>query len=411
MNAIILISFLIEVGVLLYLEKKAWNTIYTPLSVLMLPYLIVLLITIMISGHFGFDKMCYPSILVWSVALLVFAIPSQYLGYSLQKNGKPYYSVMECPEMPPLLLWISVLVCLGLLFRFKQAFGSSPFSIGTEEFTESFDGKGVWSHISRLNSIMLTVTIFFVDRKHRYLWIIILMQLVLLVIHNVKGWIFVPVVAGMIMRLSVGKSKLTFRFVLFTVLGVVGVFIAVYLLALVVGDNVALNGQVVGFIFRHVIHYLTSGILGFSTDMLNGFPDRGDFELNIAQFVNIFKALTGDHDYLSTINPLYYNTGFNLTNVRTMFGTIFINSNYVSFVLTVFVISCVINLVQVLSIRHNGLYANLILSYFCSLLFMGWFDNFFSQLATIEVPGWILALWLADRLIHKKDLETEVMTI
>ena len=118
MGLLILISFLIEVGVLLYLEKKAWNTLYTPLNLLMLPYLIVLIITILISGHFGFDKMYYPSILIWSVGLLAFAIPSQYLGYSLQKNGKPHHKVMEYQDMPALLVWLTVLVCLGLLFRF-----------------------------------------------------------------------------------------------------------------------------------------------------------------------------------------------------------------------------------------------------------------------------------------------------
>lgn len=410
MGLLILISFLIEVGVLLYLEKKAWDTLYTPLNLLMLPYLIVLIITILISGHFGFDKMYYPSILIWSVGLLVFAIPSQYLGYSLQKNGKPHYKVMEYQNMPAFLVWLTVLVCLGLLFRLKQALGSA-FTIGTDEFTEVFDGKGFWSHISRLNTVLLSVAIFFVDRKHRYLWFIILVQFILLFIHNVKGWIFIPVVTGMLMRLASGKTILSFRLVLITILGVIVVFFAVYLLALVVGDNVTFNIQVVEFIFRHIIHYLTSGVLGLSTDMVNGFPDSGGFELNIAQFVNLGKVLIGDHEYLSTINPLYYHTGFNLTNVRTMFGTIYINANHVSFILTVLVISSIINLSKVLSIRYNGLYPNLILSYFCSLLFMGWFDNFYSQLAAIEVPALILVLWLADRVMHKKEQETEAVMI
>ena len=75
-DILILVSFLIEVAVLLYLELKAWKSLYTPLNFLMLPYVIVLLISIAISGNFGFVDFYYPSILLWSVGLLIFAVPS-----------------------------------------------------------------------------------------------------------------------------------------------------------------------------------------------------------------------------------------------------------------------------------------------------------------------------------------------
>ena len=62
-DILILISFLLEVAVLFYLEMKAWKTLYTPLVFLMVPYVIVLLISIAISGNFGFVEFYYPSIL------------------------------------------------------------------------------------------------------------------------------------------------------------------------------------------------------------------------------------------------------------------------------------------------------------------------------------------------------------
>ena len=221
MGLLIFLSLFIEVGVLLYLELKAWDTLFTPLNILMLPYLVVLLISVGISGHMGFVDMYYPSILIWSVSLLIFAVPSQYLGYILHKNGKPYQNVVENDEMPSFLIWLSLLVCMGLVFRLRQTIGSCPFQIGSNEFGEAFDHYGLWSHVSRLNTIMLMIMVFYVDKNHKYIWLIILFQLILLFIHKVKGWIFVPIIAGMIMRLYSGKSRLSLGFFVFTILSLI----------------------------------------------------------------------------------------------------------------------------------------------------------------------------------------------
>ena len=60
---------LIEVFVLTYIERISWGTLYTPLTCLMLPYLLVLLCTMAISGHFHFVEFYYPSIFIWNIGL------------------------------------------------------------------------------------------------------------------------------------------------------------------------------------------------------------------------------------------------------------------------------------------------------------------------------------------------------
>ena len=88
-DILILATFLIEVAVLFYLEVKMWRTMYTPLIFLMVPYTIVLLITIMVAGSdFGFVEFYYPSIVIWNIGLLLFAIPSFVLGYFMNKSYK-----------------------------------------------------------------------------------------------------------------------------------------------------------------------------------------------------------------------------------------------------------------------------------------------------------------------------------
>ena len=85
---VILFSFILEVGVLQYVEYKAWKTLFTPLSFLMLPYLVVLIITLFISGtSFGFVAFYYPSILIWHIGIFLFAIPSFSIAYIMQRKG------------------------------------------------------------------------------------------------------------------------------------------------------------------------------------------------------------------------------------------------------------------------------------------------------------------------------------
>ena len=69
--------------------------------------------------------------------------------------------------------------------------------------------------------------------------------------------------------------------------------------------------------------------------MAHGFPDKGDFEILIAPFVNLFNQILGDKEILSPVNPLFFHTGISYTNVRTFFGTIYIYSGESGFVLYV----------------------------------------------------------------------------
>ena len=82
----IVLILLMEVTVLTVLEYRAWRTFYTPLCVLMLPYTFVLLVTIGISGNFGYVAFNYDSIWVWIYGLPLFALPSYAFASIISKK-------------------------------------------------------------------------------------------------------------------------------------------------------------------------------------------------------------------------------------------------------------------------------------------------------------------------------------
>lgn len=405
-NGLIIVSILLEIAVLGYLEVKAWKTLYTPLNFLMFPYLIVLVFTIAVSGNIGFVEFYYPSVLIWNVGLLLFAIPSFVLAYYTPQKAFQRNGVIKEEHLPQILNYFALFVFLLFLWRFRQTMAFSRGIIGSDEFGEDFCGGGLWGHMRKLTMPLLIILIYYANRKNWLGWILIILLLGINFLYQVKGWIIIPCVCGMAMRLYTGKTKLTFRLFLYMILAGMAVFSLSYLLALVVAGNGGV-GQILEFAFGHFFHYFTSGTFGLSADMYNMFPDKGTFEVILCPFVNIANQLIGSEELVSPINPLYYDTGIDLTNVRTYFGTLLIYANPVQFVIYIFTVSTLMYLLKIAVMRINSIYLNMVYFFECSLFAMGWFEFYFFHLDIIEVPVLIGCIYLLVRLFGGDKKKTD----
>ena len=394
-DILILLSFLIEVAVLFYMEMKAWKTLYTPLNFLMLPYVVVLLITVAISGKLGFVEFYYPSILLWSVGLVVFACPSLVLGYLTQKHNFKLCPSIKEEEISKVVAYLSFVLILLFLWRLKSMLGG-PYAIGSEEFGEEFCGAGLWGHLRQLLMPLLIMAIYFVDNKHKWLWLIIIPILVFTLLYLVKGWVIIPCLAGMAMRLYVGKTKFRVSLILYVVLGAFLVFLGSYILILAVSRERELNNEILTFIFGHFVHYFTSGTLGLSCDALANFPDTGTFDNLWIPIINIINVLTGENDMMSPINSYFYYTGTSATNVRTYFGTIYIYSNCIEFIVYLLLSSTLMYSLRLAIQKWNNVYVCSVYFFECALLAMGWFEFYHFHLAAFEVPAMALILWGVD---------------
>ena len=294
--------------------------------------------------------------------------------------------------MPKLVSFIALFIILLFIWRIKSVIGVFP--IGSSEFGEFFCGKGFWGHLRQLSLPILILAIYFVNKKNMWLCGVILVLLIVAFLYNVLGWIVIPCFAGITLRLYTGKTKLRLSLLLYVVFGVLILFLASYIMSLVIANDGDLDNEVISFIFRNFIHYLTSGTLGLSVDMQNGFPDSGGFEMLIAQIINIVNKIIGKDEIAGFLNHLFYNTGFNYTNVRTLFGTIYINTNEVTYILYILFLSITIYLIKLSAIYLNNVYVYMVYFFGCGLFFMGWFDSYFATLTVVEIPILSFALLL-----------------
>lgn len=407
LNILLITTLLFEVCVFTYAEWRAWRTFCTPLCCLMLPYIFVLLVTIMIAGKMGFVQFNYESLYVWIVGLPLFALPSWTIAAVLQKGGVPVKTQIEERGFPRIFIIISVLLCLAFAYKLKQTLSSSSFIFGTDDFAEDFSGHGIWPHLREILMPLLIISIYYVKKSQWWLWILILSMLTIQFLYMVKGVIIIAVLSGILMRLYAGKMRLNVSLILKVIFGGILVFFLTYMVIPLLGnDDGEASMELVEFVMGHFFHYFTSGTLGFSYDIDLGLPDLGSFDIIVSPFLNIINVITGQKELLSPVNPYYFNTGITLTNVRTFFGTLYIYTTPLTFALYTIVASAVMYAIKYLSVMSKNIFVHTIDFYFCGLMAMGWFEFYLFHLSIIEVPIMTIILAVLARLtIPKVELK------
>ena len=403
-DILLLIGIYLEIAVLSYFDYKMWGTLYTPLNFLMLPYAVVLAITLLVCGNWGIVDFYYPSLLVWMFGLLFFALPSYVMGLSLckQMSGLNICEIEDNVNMRVLNIITSILI-LAFLYRFYSMVGSSPYLPGSEDFGYDFCGKGVWGHIHRVFHALSIIYIYKYDKKHKYYLLFISGMFFVTLMYGVKSWVLIPTIAGISMRLYSGKLKLRLSLILKVTLAAFSVFFITYSLSLLVGTEDSNEfEEVFAFICRVFIHYIISGIVGWSQDLQMGILERPNFDVLLTNILNIYHVIAGN-EYVKSINPVFLFNGVNLSNTRSFFGTIYLHSNVFQFIVITIAASSIIYVLKICAMYSKGVFLNITYFFIAGMLIMGWFDYFLYTLPCLEVPVWVFILYLIARKKKNKD--------
>jgi hypothetical protein len=267
------------------------------------------------------------------------------------------------------------------------------FMIGTEDFGELFC-QGIWGHLHRLLHVLLILYVYKYDKKHRYYLIFIFGILFVTFMYGVKSWILIPLMGGLCMRLYTGKMKLHLSLIIkVLILGFLVFFVSYFLSLFIAKEGNASIEVVFKFIVDIFVHYFVSGVLGWSQDLQMGILEHPNFDSLMINIINIVSLVTGD-EFIDAINPVFIHNGIKGSNVRTFFGTIYINSNLFQFVLMTLVFSFISYLSKIWATVSKSVYVNTMYFFFMGLLFMGWFEIYYYHLVMIEVPMWIIIIWL-----------------
>lgn len=403
------IVFFAEVFFFSLVEKRLWNTLFTPLNCMMLPYAFVVAICLCVSGRMGYAYFDYSSIWVYVVGLLVFFVPSFFFGL-LHASGSREETGLKWAEPEPwvwsILSRVTTVVLSLFLLWLAFLVLTCPFPIGSDEFGARFAGKGIFGHLYTFLMILSIIWMYKFDfRKNLKYFPYVVGFLLVAIIYQVKGWLLVPIISAVILRLVSGKMRLKIRTLVFVgLIGFFFFFLTYWINMVIVGSEEGMSRYNISrseyakstfeYIQRHFVTYMTAGVYGFSQDVAVGIVEEKDPNMIFAPFVNISNIFTGNpmvkplNDHFLTITRLD-----NGTNVRSLMGTLYVYLGGWGAAVFLFVSSGLANSLFLIAKQRRYFFLWIFIAWVFGLLAMAWFDSYVQTLNFITFPLFLLCLW------------------
>lgn len=382
-----------QVALFAYMDRILWRTLATPTTMLSVPYTIVVLLVWIFGPQLDFAPLFSPSVIIWIVSLMVVWLVG--LGFALMyrsflsrhnSNTLQLDNEQEAQNVSLALVWIIYPILIIRLLQLLSRLGGFD-AISTDEFAEQY-GRGIFAHLMVLSYPMLILLIGTVGRKQWLIIFTILVGLSLIFVYQVKSWMIVPILAGLIYRWTTGRIRVSARLLFSVLILMIILFFGSYLLGFGANDPAALvNPDVYLFLARHFANYLFAGVLAFSETMKYGFLIDVSAEQVFAPVINIYRVLVGEK-LVTQINPTFLVIGYlgQTSNVNTLFGTLVLMLGpLVTFFYTIGMAITVFGIYSAVYITRNCWIA-VIWVFLAAMMCLGWFELYFSNLTAIEVP-------------------------
>lgn len=376
MDYLILILFITEVLTLSMLDRILYGTFLTPTIILSVPYLLIVLIAILLGPSIGFLPFYYPSLWVWIIGLPIFWLPGLILATGILNKTHIYnypYGENINSQLDKIIHRLSYVFIFILTFELIRI--SRSAAIGSDAFEAAFGG-GISGH-SLLISRFLFICLIVRFKKAYILSICIL--LLFFILYGVKGWIFIPILSGILIRILLKKTK--FSLFLVSKILIIGLVVFYIVYRIAIGPSMLFS-----FVFSHFMTYLFSGVLGLS-EYIRLHGETGiDPPTIINPLINIYNHFLGGGELYQYKDILTYIGVDSYTNTKTFFGTVYIYSGALWGILFSFIIGLLSYSFLILSIKTKNTICLVIYGTFLTMFFFGWFDSYTGNLFFYEFP-------------------------
>ncbi|MFR9527701.1 MAG: DUF6337 family protein [Rikenellaceae bacterium] len=397
-NILCLSAFLLAAILIVLIERKLWQTYVTPVTLSVVPLAAMLSLSVVLSSC-GVLTEFYPKTTLFLLySIILFELPSIMCNSFYKKRSKNHTT------NPMRTYWLVFIVSIIFILIYgvfiNRSLASVNANIGTDDFAAQTAAGGLFAHVRSLLIGMLTIWICLYEKKNRIFPIIFIFAIIAFTfINQVKGWIVMPVLAGLILRVILNKTKFNLPIVLTTVILGILVFYLSYYFALVIGNNNRMNTEINDFILNHIVHYLTSGIMGLNHYLHSNIIEPIDLKRLFIPFVNLFHALTGgelyDPEMMAGRSFVY--TGVGMSNTRTLYGSAYIFIGAWFYPVYIMAVSFLMYIINIIALNKRNIFITAIFAWFCATIFMSWFDSYYQLFTTFEVPFILFIFYFIDK--------------
>lgn len=374
---------IIEVILIVLLDRKIYKTYYTPCIMLSVPFIIICVLYDLNSSRLGLFPLNYNVLYIWVFGLFFFWLMGVFT-YTIVPSPKSVISqsgnLIKLQLFSKKLLNFTFFLSVILTYFLYKAYNLYITTGG--DAAEAFLGSGVHAHLViylKLLSILSFLSLFIPGNalaKFKNIYII-LIALALSVMYGTKSGILLLLLSYFLAWIFVFNKKIKFLHIFFAFVLGYGIFYLSY--SMVFGYLAPID-----FIWNHMILYYVSGTGGMNVYFTNSGPVGIEPDLLFRFFFNVFYTITGNSKDVKTVISeewTYIGIG-NPINVRTFFGTLYLYGGEYFGLFAVIFYSFLVHLVFKLS-RGNFLFLILYV-YILSMLCFGWFDFYFNSVAFYE---------------------------
>ncbi|WP_036984439.1 DUF6337 family protein [Prolixibacter bellariivorans] len=262
----------------------------------------------------------------------------------------------------------------------------------SDNFQAAFGG-GISGHTLMASRFFFIALIVKYKKKYN---IPLLILLFFFISYGVKGWIFIPIISGLFVRIILRKTTLSIWFITKLLLSSFLLFYTVYRIA--IGPQMPIK-----FVFTHFMTYIFSGPLGLSEYLKQNNEIGFDPGVIVNPLINIYNHFLGDGELYNYKNIMTNIGGDISTNTKTFFGTIYIYSGSFWGIIYTLIFGAMTYSFLIISLKTKDLIFLVIYGTFLTMLFFAWFDSYTGNLFFYEFPTFGILLYLTYNTLRKKN--------
>lgn len=384
--------FCVIVLVMTFVEHSQYKTFITPFTVMVWPYIFIVLFLLMFGWHRKYNPVSVESIGYVAVNVVVLWLTGQVMWFvlrgqqSLEVNSDledfitAHYKIFLAVVGLGILAGISSFIKTGLTFGFN--------TLGTESFQLAFCG-GILGHITiQAYPSFILLAAYWLKNHGKILFVFLLLMVFIVLANQIKYrtvLLILPAVYLAIQSKMVKKLKAVHLVVIGLV--ILAIFVLAYFIGFssIFGFNRAC--RLLPYIFGAFEDYLVGGsiTLGY---FLRGYENYLSPDIVFTVPLNVIRFITGEFNYVNPIIPFFVPIASQFAvknNTGTIFTTLYMCLGFYGSLIFMMVMGLLIYTIYNLALSKRGIVLSLLSAHLLGILTLSFFGYHFHLLPLWEV--------------------------
>ncbi|TDQ73500.1 DUF6337 family protein [Sphingobacterium yanglingense] len=388
-----LVALILTVILIVILDRRMYNTYYTPSIFLSVPFLAICILYDLNAERLGYYKLNYDVLYIWVFGLFFFwfagvitnlIVPVKIVPRStLEKENDV---IIFSKKLTSFTFFLSIILTYFLYNAFRLYITSGG------DVVEEYLGKGFQAHLIlqlKFLSIFSFLSLFVKGKKVHKLQssYIVFVSLALSVFYGTKSGILLLLISYFFAWVFFFNKRITLVHIISALVFGFGVFYISY--SMVFGDWAPVED-----IFNHMILYYVSGTAGMNA-YFSSFGSTGlEPEMIFRPIFNTIALISGNREEVKVaFSDIFTNIGEGrVINVRTFFGTLYMYGGTKIAILAIFIFSFICHLILKKGLLTYNLMYLALYTFILSIICFGWFDFYFNSLLFYETIAFALFL-------------------